>query len=98
LQRLTFHGTTGDERRLVALLTSVYKFQQQPSLGGGMYATLWNGKPTSVLRVSHAPVVLAAAPNAQREILLEINRPSERYGLSREVSVLLEQDAHVRRW
>jgi hypothetical protein len=97
LQRLTFHGTTGDERRLVALLTQAYGFKEQPALGG-MYVTAWNGKPTSVLRIDRPAVLLATAPNASRQITLEINRPGERYGLSGELRYLIEQDAQVRRW
>lgn len=98
VQRLTFRGTTGDERRLVTLVCTRFHFKEQPSLGGGMYVTMWNGKPTSVLRISFAPVVTATAPHSQKEILLEINRPGEYYGLSAETRQLLEHDAHVRRW
>jgi hypothetical protein len=98
VQRLTFHGTTGDERRLVALLTSTFSFREQPALGGGMYAVSWNGKPMSVLRVAYSPVVSATALNSQREITLEINRPGDYYGLSREMTYLLDRDKHVRRW
>jgi hypothetical protein len=98
LQRLTFHGTTGDERRLLALLGKVYSFKEQPSLGGGMYVTTWSGKPTSVLRVSYAPIVRAAEFNSQREIALEINRPGEFTKLSEEMKQLVERDHHVRRW
>lgn len=98
VQRVTFHGTSGDERRLVQLLTTVYGFREQPALGGGMYAVSWNGKPMSVLRVAYSPIVSATAPNAQRQITLEINRPGEYYGLSREMTQLLDHDHHVRRW
>jgi hypothetical protein len=98
LQRLTFHGTTGDERRLLTLLITSYGFQEQPSLGGGMYVTTWSGKPTSVCRVTLAPVVRAAEFNSQREIALEINRPSEITKLSDEMKQLVERDHHVRRW
>ncbi|HTN74139.1 MAG TPA: DUF6690 family protein [Pirellulaceae bacterium] len=98
LQRLTFHGTTGDERRLVLLLGSVYGFQEQPTVGGTMFLTTWNGKPTSMLRVAHAPVVRATTPNSQREVMLEINRPSEYTALSPEMRGILERDAHIKRW
>lgn len=98
VQRVTFHGSTGDERRLVALLSSVYGFQEQPALGGGMYVTTWNGKPTSVLRVSYAPVVRSSAPHSQKQIALEINRPGEFTRLSDEMQQLLQADAAVRRW
>jgi hypothetical protein len=98
VQRVTFHGSTGDERRLVTLLGTVYGFKEQPALGGGMYVTTWNGKPTSVLRVAYAPIVQATTPHAQREITLEINRPGEFSRLSEEMKQLITRDAQIRRW
>jgi hypothetical protein len=98
LQRLTFHGVTGDERRLVATLITTFGFKEQPALGGGMYVTTWNGKPSSVLRVQYAPIVSSTAPNAQKQITLEINRPGEFQRLSAEMKELVELDQHVRRW
>lgn len=98
LQRLTFHGTTGDERRLVTMLGAVYGFREQPAVGGGMYVTTWNGKPTSVLRVEYAPVVSATSPLAQKQITLEINRPGEFQSLSDDMQRLLQTDQHIRRW
>ncbi len=98
VQRVTFHGSTGDERRLVTLLTGVYGFKEQPSLNGGMYVTTWNGKPTSLLRIEYAPVVRATTPNSQKQIAFEINRPGEFNKLSQEMQALISKDAHVRRW
>lgn len=98
VQRVTFHGSTGDERRLVALLTNVYGFKEQPSLGGGMYVTTYSGKPTSLLRISYAPVVQSSAPHTQKQIALEINRPGRAYGLSEEMKQLVQADQAVRRW
>lgn len=98
VQRVTFHGSTGDERRLVALLLSGYNFKEQPSLGGGMYVTTYSGRPTSLLRVSYAPVVRSNAPHAQKQIALEINRPGRSTQLSEGMRQLLQADQAVRRW
>jgi hypothetical protein len=98
VQRVTFHGTTGDERRLVAMLGTTYGFKEQPALGGGMYITTWSGKPTSVMRVAYAPIVSATSPNAQKQITLEINRPGEFSKLSYEMQQMLQIDQHIRRW
>lgn len=98
VQRVTFHGTTGDERRLVTTLCSVYGFREQPSVGGSLFVVMNSGKPISVMRTTHAPVVRANLPNAQREVMLEINRPDTFAGLSPEMRQVLEHDAHIRRW
>ncbi|MEX2358009.1 MAG: DUF6690 family protein [Pirellulaceae bacterium] len=98
VQRITFHGQTGDERRLVSMLTEVYKFQSEPSLGAGLYLVKWNGSPTSVLRVALAPVVVAHQPHARLQVDLEINRPSRIYGLSPEMKEIVDQDKNAGRW
>lgn len=98
VQRVTFYGTTADERRLVTLLGTVFSFKEQPSIGGNMFVVTNNGKPISLLRIANAPVVRATIPNANREIMLEINRPSTFAAMSQEMRSVLERDAHVKRW
>ena len=98
VQRLAFDGFTGDERRLLTLITQHYGLQTEPSLDAGMYVSRWNGRPTSVLRVSRAPVMTADSPHSQLHLQLELNRPSAYYGLSPEFQLLLHVDHTTRRW
>jgi hypothetical protein len=98
VQRLTFHGTTGNSQRLVQLLTESYKFQREPTLGGEVYTRRWNGRPTSVCRIRTAPVLRADMPNSKLEVLLEINRPGMAYGLSDAAKTLVEQEQRARLW
>lgn len=98
LQRITLHGTTGDENKLVQILTQYYGFKAEPTLGAGLYMIKWNGQPMSVLRVRHAPVMWATSPNTRLEVLLEINRPGKTYGLSAAAKTLIEQDKGAKLW
>ncbi len=98
VQRLTFEGYTGDASQLVAVITQHYGLRQEPTLHAGMYVARWNGRPTSVVRISWAPIVTHDSPRSQLQILAELNRPSERYGLSPQISQLLDQDRHTNRW
>ncbi len=98
LQRITFQGTTGDERRLVAMLQQALNFEPEPSVAGSMYMVKWNGEPVSVLRVEPAPVIDANLPHTRLSVHLEINRPSRYYALSPEMKRLVEQDKHAGRW
>jgi len=75
---ITFHGSTGDPSKLIALVTSRYSFQKQttndPSLG--LYqAKQWNGKPLSELRIRPARVVRADQPRSRFEVDLAMRRP-----------------------
>ncbi len=98
VRRITFHGYTGDEHKLVDLVGSQFGLRREPALGAGLYLAKWNGRPTSVLRVSNAPIIRANQPRSQLQILLEINRPDMHYGLSPEVAQLLKLDKGANRW
>jgi hypothetical protein len=98
VQRLAFDGFTGDDRRLLAALTQVYGLQSEPTLHAGMYVTRWNGQPTSVMRVSRAPVITTATAHAQYHLQLELNRPSHSYGLSPDFQKLIQLDRNANRW
>jgi hypothetical protein len=98
VQRLTFHGYTGDERKLAALVTQRYQLQQVQSLNAALYLAKWNGEPKSALRVALAPVVRNESLNTRLEVMLEINRPNANYGLSPELKELLEREQQTRRW
>ena len=95
VQRISFHGHTGDERKLVSLLTGCCGLKPKPTVGGSLYLAEWNGKPRSVLRISHSPVVRAASPRSRLEVALELNRPNLYYGLSQEFIDFLQQERKV---
>lgn len=98
VRRIAFHGYTGDERKVAALVSQRYKLEPTQSLLAGLYLAKWNGAPTSALRVSLAPVVRADSPNTRLEVMLEINRPDMNYGLSPEFKELLARDQQTGRW
>lgn len=79
LQRITFYGTTGDARQLVALLATRHDFLRQthndPSLH--LYQVFWNGKPVSELQVRPARVVQSGSPHARFELALVLERPAK---------------------
>jgi hypothetical protein len=53
LQRITFEGVVGDERRLVNFVTGQYKLKAEPTLGAGLYVAKWSGRPQKArLRVN----------------------------------------------
>jgi hypothetical protein len=75
--RITFFGTTGDARKLVALLESRYGFKRtvvpEPNLF--VYQVKSWGKVTSEMRIRPAPVVRSEVPHARFEVALLIDRP-----------------------
>jgi len=77
VQRITFHGTTGNPSKLVALVTSRYNFRRQVTDDPGtfLYQVKWNGKPWSELRMKTARVVRSDAPHSRFEIDLAMRRP-----------------------
>ena len=98
VQRLTFHGYTGNPQRITALATQYFGMQAKPSVGPGLFVAQWNGKPTSVLYISRAPVVSTDRPHAQLQVILEVNRPADGYRLSQQLQQFLEQDRRKGRW
>lgn len=99
VQRITFRGTTGDERKLVQFVNQYYGLQPQPSLAAGLYLKTWNRNPTSGLLIRHASVVQANMPHHRMEVALELNRPDMHFGLSDEFRQFLSfvQGAQARR-
>jgi hypothetical protein len=100
VQRITFQGSTGDPRRLVQFITDTYGFQSQPTLDAGLYVSQWNGKPTSALRIFHAPVVRAEQAHTRYQVQLEINRPVVPYQfkLTPPQEQQLRDGHHSNRW
>jgi hypothetical protein len=89
LQKITFAGSTGDVRRLVALMTSRFGVKSQPTTDAGLYQTQWNGQPISTIRIRHAPIVSAAAPHGRFDITLELKRADETAGIGGPTTRLL---------
>ena len=98
VQRITFFGYTGDETRLVELMTSKCGMRAEPTLGRGLYLTKWSGKPKSALRIRHGPIVRAGAGRLQLEVELELNRPGRGYELSETFAASLAEEQRVGRW
>jgi hypothetical protein len=97
-QRITFHGTTGNQQRLVELLMSQYGFTRQKCLAGELYTGSWMGRTYGMCRIRPAPVLSVATAPQRYEVLLEINRSGLRAKLSDAARQLLEQDRQARLW
>ncbi|HBE69908.1 MAG TPA: hypothetical protein DDW52_17315 [Planctomycetaceae bacterium] len=98
LQRISLQSVTGDPNRFVSELQQAYKLEQQPSLGGALYLMSWNGKATSVLRISPAAIIRSDSPYSRFEVFLELNQPGLQFGLSREANSLLAAGRATGRW
>ena len=98
VQRITFRGSTGDERKLVNHMAQKFGLRPEPTLGRGLYLVKWNGEPKSAMRVQHASVARGNAPHNQLEIELELNRPGPHYALSDEFAATLGKDRKLGRW
>ena len=98
LQRVALHGFTGDASRLVNMMTEHYGMRNRPTLDSGVYTIDWNGHPTSVLKISRAPVMYADAIRHQQTVFLELNQPHVDYGLSPEAKRIVSADWSTGRW
>jgi hypothetical protein len=79
LQRITFFGTTGDSRRLVALLATRFGFVRELHDDPGLflYRVRSGRKVISELRIKPTSVVRADAPFSRFNVALLIDRPEE---------------------
>ena len=77
IKYISFHGTTGDPRKLIALVTTRYKFRPQETNDPGLslFLVKWNGKPVSELTIRTARVVRADQPNVRYQVDLAMQRP-----------------------
>lgn len=98
VQRITVHAVTGDPSRFVAELQHAYQLQQQPALGGQLYLKKWNGRPTSVVHTTSAPVLKAEDQYSRYTLFVELNQGGLEYGLSQEAQKLLAEGQQTRRW
>ena len=76
--KITFNGTTGDPRRLIALMTERFGFQGftlgEP--GVQRYEIRWNGKAHSEFTIRAASVVRSSSPLERFQVQLAITEPS----------------------
>ena len=98
VQRITFIGTTGDDRRIAALVKEHYDLEPQPTLGAALYVRSWNRKPVSARRIEASPVVRADQPHSRFNVMLELNRPDHHYHMSESFQAVLTSDRNARRW
>jgi hypothetical protein len=98
VQRIAFHGHTGDAAQLVAFATGQFGLQPEAALGGGLYMSRWSGKPISALQIQHAAVVRKDQPHQQLEVDMELNRPDSWYGPSSMVKRLGQSDQRAQGW
>jgi hypothetical protein len=98
LQRLTFHGFTGDTRRFAGVMVTHYGLQREPALEAGAYTKRWNGSPVHFMRLTHAPVVYSDAVHQKYTVFLELNQPNLAYGISNEARKIVDSDRHTGRW
>ncbi|HEX5446411.1 MAG TPA: DUF6690 family protein [Pirellulales bacterium] len=79
VQRMTFFGTTGDARRLVALMATRFGFTREltddPSLF--LYRVRDGKKVASELRIEPAHVIRADTPHRRFDVALWIERPRQ---------------------
>ena len=98
LKRINLHGLTGDPSQLVNLMVQYYQLNPEQSLGGKLYTTRWNNRITSVMQIAPAPIIYAGADHSKYIIFLELNQPSNQYGLSNEASEILRTSEATQRW
>ena len=79
LQRIVFHGSTGNAVPFPQRLIKLYGFQREASPDPGLYLfrVRWNGKPVSELQLRPSTVVDAGSPHSRIEVHLLIERPAK---------------------
>lgn len=79
LQKMVFHGTTGDAKRLVQFLISRHHFERRltddPSVY--LYQVEQDGQALSELKIKTAPIVRTTSAYSRFEVSLTMNRPAE---------------------
>jgi hypothetical protein len=72
VEQITFDGTTGDARRLVAHLATQFGFVRRSTDDAGvyLYQVQHPGKPPSELRIEPARIVRADSPHSRFEVSL----------------------------
>ena len=98
LRRLQFHGTTGDPSMLVSLMTQFYYLKPEVALGSEIFMAKWNNRITSLMQLTSAAILNPGNTNRRYQVFLELNHPSEEYGLSLQAEQLLQSARLTQRW
>lgn len=98
LKRIQLHGMTGDPSHLAHLMVNFYQLKQEQSLGGQLFTSRWNNRITSMMQIAPAPVIYAGADHSKYIVFLELNQPSNQYGLSHEATDILKNAQSSLRW
>ncbi len=79
LQRIVFHGTSGDPKPVVQLATQKFAFRIDSAADAAVqrYVVRWSGRVVSELRVQPAHVVDASQPLRRFAVNLLIERPQK---------------------
>ncbi len=79
LQRIVFHGQTGNAVPLTQRLTKMYGFRRETTSDPGLYLfrVRWDGKPVSELQLRSSTVVHAGDPHGRIEVHLLLERPAK---------------------
>lgn len=81
VQRIVFHGTTGDVRNVVTLLVTQYGFTRRLANSPAVIlyeAATPDNKLHSVLRIQPVGVIRATEPNRKFDVDLIMERPGEK--------------------
>ena len=96
LQRISFHGWTGDTARLLELMTQTFDLRSQPTHFAGLYVSSNRRGPTGALIMRHPDVVRAENPNQQVAVVLEVNNPQGNFPLSQNMQQILNSAGNNR--
>ena len=77
VERISFHGNTGDTTQLAKLVTQQYGLQQQATRAAGeqLYQARRKNQVFSELRTRPAPVLWASSPHDSFAVNLDLQRP-----------------------
>jgi hypothetical protein len=79
LQRIVFHGTTGEPRPLIQLMVQKFEFKNvsDADAGAQRYQVRFSGRVVSELRVQPAQIVDNSQPHRRFAINLSLERPQK---------------------
>ena len=94
-QRVTFRGWTSDTTQLVNLVTSKFKFKEQPTHWAGFYLVKSWGEPIGALLMQNPPVIFTDNPAQQVAVALEINGTNGKFTLSEDFRWLIKSSRNA---
>ena len=85
LQRISFHGWTGDASRLLKFLQEEYQFEPHPTRLAGLHVSkrgYWKKRQQGAIILKNPSIIRAENPVQQVAMILELNHPKGKLGLS----------------